>query len=43
MIPKIIHYCWFGHGEMPQLAKCLHQIDICNKMIIILTKTFDCK
>lgn len=23
-IPKIIHYCWFGRGEMPQLAKdCL--------------------
>lgn len=21
MIPKKIHYCWFGHGEMPQLAK----------------------
>lgn len=21
MIPKIIHYCWFGQGEMPQLAK----------------------
>ena len=21
MIPKIIHYCWFGHGEMPSLAK----------------------
>ena len=21
MIPKIIHYCWFGRGEMPQLAK----------------------
>ena len=21
MIPKTIHYCWFGHGEMPQLAK----------------------
>ena len=21
MIPKIIHYCWFGHGEMPQLVK----------------------
>ena len=21
MIPKIIHYCWFGSGEMPQLAK----------------------
>lgn len=21
MIPKKIHYCWFGQGEMPQLAK----------------------
>lgn len=21
MIPKIIHYCWFGRNEMPQLAK----------------------
>ena len=21
MIPKIIHYCWFGRGEMPQMAK----------------------
>lgn len=21
MIPKRIHYCWFGHGEMPQFAK----------------------
>lgn len=21
MIPKIIHYCWFGRGEMPQLAE----------------------
>lgn len=21
MIPKIIHYCWFGNGEMPALAK----------------------
>lgn len=21
MIPKVIHYCWFGRGEMPQLAK----------------------
>ena len=20
MIPKIIHYCWFGRGEMPQLV-----------------------
>lgn len=24
MIPKIIHYCWFGHGQMPELAlKCI--------------------
>ncbi|MBQ7857967.1 MAG: glycosyl transferase [Oscillospiraceae bacterium] len=24
MIPPIIHYCWFGHGEMPPLMKrCL--------------------
>ena len=24
MIPKIIHYCWFGKGEMPDLVlKCL--------------------
>ena len=21
MISKIIHYCWFGHGEKPELAK----------------------
>ncbi len=21
MIPRIIHYCWFGRGEIPQLAK----------------------
>ena len=21
MIPKIIHYCWFGYGEMPESAK----------------------
>ena len=21
MIPRRIHYCWFGRGEMPQLAK----------------------
>lgn len=21
MIPKTIHYCWFGRGEMPKLAK----------------------
>ena len=24
MIPKIIHYCWFGHGDMPELVqKCI--------------------
>ncbi len=24
MIPKIIHYCWFGNGTMPELAlKCI--------------------
>lgn len=21
MIPKTIHFCWFGRGEMPQQAK----------------------
>lgn len=21
MIPKVIHYCWFGHNELPSLAK----------------------
>lgn len=21
MIPKIIHYCWFGRGQMPELAR----------------------
>jgi len=21
MIPKVIHYCWFGRGKMPQLAQ----------------------
>lgn len=21
MIPKTIHYCWFGHGELPDLVK----------------------
>ena len=24
MIPKTIHYCWFGRGEKPELAiKCI--------------------
>jgi len=23
-IPKVIHYCWFGRGEKPELAnKCI--------------------
>lgn len=21
MIPKIIHYCWFGGNELPEMAK----------------------
>ena len=21
MIPKIIHYCWFGGNELPELAQ----------------------
>lgn len=21
MIPKVIHYCWFGHNQLPELAK----------------------
>lgn len=25
MIPKKIHYCWFGRGDMPELAiKCIN-------------------
>ena len=25
MIPKIIHYCWFGRGKLPELAvKCIN-------------------
>lgn len=25
MIPKIIHYCWFGHNTLPKLAnKCIN-------------------
>jgi mannosyltransferase OCH1-like enzyme len=24
MIPKVIHYCWFGRGKLPRLAlKCI--------------------
>ena len=24
MISKVIHYCWFGHGEKPEQAiKCI--------------------
>ena len=25
MIPKIIHYCWFGGNPLPELAK-VHRI-----------------
>lgn len=37
MIPKIIHYCWFGKGEMPVLAKqCLRSWEtiLCEYQII---------
>ena len=24
MIPKIIHYCWFGHSQLPEIVqKCI--------------------
>ena len=30
MIPKIIHYCWFGRGEKPELAvKCIESWKKC--------------
>lgn len=30
MIPKIIHYCWFGRGEMPELVqKCMDSWHTC--------------
>ena len=30
MIPRIIHYCWFGRGEMPELAlKCIESWHKC--------------
>ena len=30
MIPKKIHYCWFGKGEMPELAlKCIESWHRC--------------
>ncbi len=31
MIPKIIHYCWFGRGQMPELA--LHCIESWKKFL----------
>ena len=31
MIPKIIHYCWFGRGQMPELA--LHCIESWHKFM----------
>lgn len=31
MIPKKIHYCWFGRGEKPKLAqKCIASITVIN-------------
>lgn len=28
-IPKIIHYCWFGKGEMPKaLKECMKSWEI---------------
>lgn len=26
MIPKKIHYCWFGRGEKPELAKKMYRL-----------------
>ena len=31
MIPKIIHYCWFGKGQMPELV--LECIDSWKKFL----------
>ena len=29
MIPKIVHYCWFGQGEMPELVrKCINSWNV---------------
>lgn len=45
MIPKIIHYCWFGRGEMPPLVKkCIKSWDkFCPGWKIVLWNedTFD--
>ena len=45
MIPKIIHYCWFGHNEKPKLAqKCIsswHEICPDFKIIEWNEDTFD--
>ena len=37
MIPKVIHYCWFGRGEKPELViKCLKSwIEFCPDYQII--------
>lgn len=35
MIPKIIHYCWFGGNPLPELAKnVLHR----GKYIVLIMK-----
>ena len=28
MIPKIIHYCWFGGNPMPELAKRCFKVNV---------------
>ena len=35
MIPRIIHYCWFGRGEKPKLAKNVY---IVGKNICLIVK-----
>ena len=45
MIPKKIHYCWFGRGEMPKLMKkCIKSWDkFCHgwKVVLWNEDTFD--
>lgn len=45
MIPKVIHYCWFGRGEMPKLMKkCVKSWDkFCPgwKVVLWNEDTFD--
>ena len=45
MIPKIIHYCWFGGNPLPDLAvKCIEsQIDMIEKVITITSQGMERK